>query len=431
LPLVERPLSGSNRREGKTMRTLCCGCLLLALSGCGSDDGGALGASGSAGQASGGSASPVGGASGSAGMSSASAGGGAANAGTTSGGAGSGGMVTAPDTKWLNVTANLPELSAEAAGDQGPGDLTFLSAQPGSSRIIAGVANAGLFATRDGGKTWTKLGSGSGSPPMRHGPSSIVYDPEDPKLFWESGIYGDGIFRTRDDGVTFERLGDISHNDAVSVDFSDPARQLLVAGPHEATQKLFKSTNGGMSWEDVGGKLPAGSSFSTLPFIIDSSTWVVGSAQGPGTWGVFRTVDGGLSFTPVSEEGPVGWPLLASDNAIYWVLAGDKGLIVSTDQGATWTKSAPGPVQTFSGGPCETPDGRILALGSTHVLASADQGKTWKEVGEPLPFPGGNCKTYGFTYLASTKTLFINHNDCTGKLTTDAVWSSGFDYETQ
>lgn len=409
------------------MRTLC-GCLLLALVGCGSEDGEAPGVAGSSGQASGGSASPSGGSSSSAGTS---AGAGSPNAGTASGGggSGSGGSVTAPDTKWLNVTANLPALAAQFAGNEGPGDLTFLSAQPGSSRIIAGVGNAGLFATTDAGKTWTKLGSGNGSAPMAHRPSSIVYDPEDPKLFWESGIYGDGIFRTRDDGLTFERLGDISHNDAISVDFSDPARQLLVAGPHEATQKLFKSTNGGSSWEDIGAKLPAGSSFSTLPFIIDTSTWVVGSAQGPGTWGVFRTTDSGQTFAPVSEEGPVGWPLLASDGGIYWALAGDKGVIVSTDQGATWTKSAPGPVQTFSGGPCETPNGKILALGSSHVLATSDQGKSWQEVGEPLPFPGGNCKTYGFTYSPSTKTLFINHNDCTGKLTADAVWSSGYDYE--
>ncbi|RYZ09758.1 MAG: hypothetical protein EOO73_02435 [Myxococcales bacterium] len=409
--------------------------MLLALWGCGSEpDNAAPAGAGASGQGSGGSVSPAGGSSGSAGSGGAAAGstaGGTSSAGTSPGGQGSGagGSTPAPDTKWLNVTSNLPELAGQAAGAEGPGDLTFLSVQPGTSRVIAGIGDAGLFATTDSGKTWSKLGSGSGSAPLRHRPSSIVYDPEDATRFWESGIYGDGIFRTVDDGVTFERLGDISHNDAVSVDFTDPARQLLVAGPHEATQKLFKSTNGGTSWEDIGAKLPAGSSFSTLPFILDTANWLVGSAQGPGTWGVFRTADGGQSFASVSEEGPVGWPLRTTDGALYWVLAGDKGLIASTDEGMTWTKSAAGPVQTFSGGPCETPNGSILALGSTHVLASSDQGKTWQEVGEPLPFPGGNCKTYGFAYAASTKTLFINHNDCSGKLTTDAVWSSGLDYE--
>jgi hypothetical protein len=407
---------------------------MLALTACGSDAGDEPGAAGSAGQANAAGTSAGGSSGGSSAGGTSSSGAGSGNAGSGGAGksgSGSGGSAAAPDTKWVNVTGNLLTLATMSAGDQGPGDLSFVSAQPGSARLIAGVARAGLFATVDGGTTWTKLGTGAGSATINHGPTSIVYDPDHAGVFWESGIYGDGVFHTADDGVTFQRLGDISHNDRVSVDFSDPERKLLVAGPHEATQKLFKSTNGGTSWEDIGSKLPAGSSFSTLPLIIDTQNWLVGSAQGGGTWGVFRTADGGQSFASVSSEGPAGWPLTASDGAIYWSLAADKGLIVSHDQGKSWTKAAAGPLQPFSGGLCELPDGRVVALGQTHLLASADQGKSWQEVGEALPFAGGNCKTYGFTYLAETKTFFINHNDCSGKLTADAVWSSGFDYEKQ
>jgi len=45
-----------------------------------------------------------------------------------------------------------------------------------------------------------------------------------------------------------------------------------------------------------------------------------------------------------------------------------------------------------------------------------------------LPFQGQNCGTYGIVYSLELQALFINHNDCSGKLSTDAVWTISFDY---
>lgn len=351
--------------------------------------------------------------------------GGAAHAGSGGGGKppGTGGAVTAPQTKWINVTSNLRELGGDTAGE-----VTVLSAEPGTKRVIAGLSRTGLFVTEDNGTSWNRLGTGPGSAPMNHIPTAIVYDPEHAGVFWETGIYGDGVFKTTDDGVTFERLGDQSHNDSISVDFTDPERKVLVVGPHEAAQKLFRSTDGGETWSDIGATLPAGSSFSTLPYVLDANTFLVGSAGYSGTWGVFRTTDAGQTWTSVSTEGPAGEPTITSSGSIYWALA-NNGVIVSDDQGKSWTKGGAGPVTPFANGLVELPDGRIVALGSTHLLASADEGKTWQEVGEALPYPGGNCQTYGFTYSAATKAFFIMHNDCSGMLIPETVWMSGFDWE--
>ncbi len=404
----------------------------MTLTACGSSPGaddsnaGAAGDSDSAGHPSGGTGSGQSG--------EATAGGGTTGGGTKGGSAqggkpsGAGGSVAAPDTKWVNVTNNLTTLAAQGAAAPGPGDVSLLLAEPGGSRVIAGVGHSGLFVTEDGGASWSKLGTGAGSAPIQHGPTAIVFDPDHPGVFWESGIYGDGIFHTINDGETFERLGDVSHNDSLSVDLSDPERKVLLAGAHEAVQKLYKSSNGGKTWEDIGSKLPAGSSFSTLPLILDTQTYLVGSAGYNGKWGVFRSTDAGASWTTVSPEGPAGEPIRALDSALYWALS-NGAVIVSTDDGKSWTKSAAGPVQPFSNGLFELPDGRIVALGMTYLLATADAGKTWQQIGEALPFPGANCKTYGFTYSVATKTFFINHNDCSGALAADAIWSSGFDYE--
>ena len=176
--------------------------------------------------------------------------------------------VVAPPTLWTNVTADL---FAKAAGG---GDVTLVSAQPGTGRVIAGVSKKGLWATDDSGKTWVHLGSGAGSAVIDHGTTGIVYDPDKPTTFWESGIYGStgGIFKTVDNGVTFTRLGNISHNDLVTVDFSDPERKTLLAGAHETTRKLYLSKDGGMTWNDIGMNLPADSNFSSSPQIIDTQT---------------------------------------------------------------------------------------------------------------------------------------------------------------
>jgi photosystem II stability/assembly factor-like uncharacterized protein len=333
---------------------------------------------------------------------------------------------TAPPTSWINATGNLATLAA------GGGDISIVSAKPDSARVIAGVGQKGLFATDDSGTTWFALGTGAGSTSINNDPTAITYDPAQPTTFWESGIYGSAVFKTTDNGQTFAQLGSISHSDLVSVDFTDPARAVLLAGPHEQAQKLYLSRDGGATWTDIGPNLPPNTNFSTLPLVLDSRTFLVGSCGwGSGACGVFRSTDGGGSWTVVDSDGPVARPLWASDGTIYWALANNAGILVSADRGQTWTKSQ-GPVSLYySTSPAELPDGRVVTLGMSHLLATTDHGKTWNPIGDPLPFPGANCGTYGLTYSAWTKTFFINHNDCSGHVATSSVYSAGFDYTTQ
>ena len=43
--------------------------------------------------------------------------------------------------------------------------------------------------------------------------------------------------------TTFTQLGTVTHNDLISVDFSDPDRKTILAGTHEQKRKLFLSTD--------------------------------------------------------------------------------------------------------------------------------------------------------------------------------------------
>jgi hypothetical protein len=236
---------------------------------------------------------------------------------------------------WTNVTGNLANMSSDC------GNLTMVSPVPGSNTIIAGVALQGLWANTNG-STWTHLGAGAGSDTIINRPFWIVYDPAHPGVFWESGIYtGAGVYKTTDNGSTFHQLGPadtIRHMDYVSVDFSDPNRQTLLAGGHEQSQAVWRSTNGGQDWTNIGLNLPANTGFSTNPLIIDSQTYLVNTqtSWGSGSAGIYRTTNGGTSWQQVSALGPAGPPLVASNGAIYWSV-GDS-LLKSINSGLTWTR---------------------------------------------------------------------------------------------
>jgi hypothetical protein len=335
-------------------------------------------------------------------------------AGGAGGSGGSGGAP--PDGPWINSTSNLAGMESIC------GVMGWVSAKPDQDMLIAGIAVKGLWASTDGGASWTALGSAAGSAAIDNRPHSIVYDPTTPSRFWQSGIYeGHGVFETKDDGSAFEVLGDIRHCDLVAVDFSDPARQLLLAGGHEQDQTLYRTTDGGMNWTNIGMMLPAGRG-CTWPLILDTMTHLIGCGAPFGGGGVLRTTDGAMTWTEVGTTGGASAPLRASDGTIYWASPVGHVMVHSTDNGLTWTESPTLEVGYVS--PIELPDGTIAALNSEYIMLTSDHAMTWRKL-VALPF---NDAT-GLTYSTQRKAIYVWHSACgTGVVPVPADAIMRYDY---
>src|SRR5512137_2055893 len=85
-------------------------------------------------------------------------------------------VTAAVSAAWVNVTSNLAGQASAC------GNIYYITAVPGQNKVIVSVCgNKGLFATTDNGTSWKALGSA----PSWVDPNSILFDKDNPDVFWE------------------------------------------------------------------------------------------------------------------------------------------------------------------------------------------------------------------------------------------------------
>lgn len=234
--------------------------------------------------------------------------------------------------------------------------------------LYAGVAEAGLFVSRDGGEHWAEvlgLAEHETRPDWIPGAGglcchSICLDPTDRDRMWV-GISAVGVFRTDDGGETWQpknrgvavvdpdlaegAVGTCVHG--LVLDPTDPDR--LFQQNHRGA---FRSTDGADTWEPMGDGLPSTFGFPialhprdtdtlyTVPLESDEHRMAV-----DGQPAVYRTTDGGEAWTGHTEGLPGNsWvtvlrqALTTDDAEPVGVYAGTTGgrLFHSRDEGETW-----------------------------------------------------------------------------------------------
>jgi photosystem II stability/assembly factor-like uncharacterized protein len=304
-----------------------------------------------------------------------------------------------------------------------------MAAWPGKDEVIISTRANGLWSTKDGGKTWQRMGAPEKTPPNHGQAVQFVFDPADAKTFWTSGMYQYGVWKTADGGQTFSHISQNNHVDGFAVDLTDPQRRVQLMGLHEQEHSLHKSTDGGATWVKIGDNVPQGSEFTADPIILDAKTYIVDSSgwSKPGEhWGIYRSEDGGDTWTQVSAEGASGNATVTSTGDIFWSCLYDRHIIRSKDHGKTWEKIK-GPARDIV---LEVAPHRLVALGGNHLgqlYVSKDEGDTWTPFGDPLPF-----KARGFAYDSVRKSFFAatDHGDKNERLDGDVVrWDLPGDLE--
>jgi photosystem II stability/assembly factor-like uncharacterized protein len=210
----------------------------------------------------------------------------------------------------------------------------------------------GLYRTRDGGSTWTLLGTSDENPwdctsNFLDLAINMAVDPNDPNhLYVTQGVRGGalGFWVSWDAGETWTRafFDDLT---AMSVDPCDFCHVIL--GSHtQGPIGVLETEDGGYSWkihEPPAGFDNGGGSYG-VAFLYDPR-----SGQGdPNTWmlhgnGIWRTSNAGDSWSRVSEFGGIhGSTLLyyATNGDVY---TGSYGYPArSRDNGMTWELSQAG-----------------------------------------------------------------------------------------
>lgn len=342
--------------------------------------------------------------------------GGSGNTGNNgSGGVGAsvsvGGAVPMGD--WTNETLNLAAIPSQC------GNLSYLSRNPLDDSLIACVGLHGLYSKAPDGTEWDPLGTGKGSDQIVNRANTIVYDPDNAGTYYEAGIYNSfGVYKTTDNGVTFTNMN-VSHDDSVGIDFSDPDRKTLLASGHEQVHKLYLTTDAGKTWQEIGDNLPSDVQVCGYPVVLDSATFLLGCGNyGGGMPGILRSEDGGMTWARVSDHGGGALMMTASDGTMYWASVNTDGIVKSTDQGKTWS-DALGAGQLLQVAPVELPDGRIAAVGKAEVVISEDQGEHWTLASAPYPTSKANsscstppCDYDPLTLAYSNKQFHISHWTC-------------------
>ena len=242
--------------------------------------------------------------------------------------------------------------------------------------IYAGTGN-GLFKSADGGEHWLSLGL---SVPV----TALAIDLQNPDTLYV-GTDGNGIYKSVDGGQNWAALNTGLTNNKVYALAIDPQMPAILyagtyMGPDDPQSGVYKSTDSGENWVKTGETLTriyslaidpgntstlyagaesglakstdGGAHWVNTSLFFDSDTIVWDLALDPrtadvlyagtSTTGVFKSVDGGLTWEPKNTEltnSYVGALLLdfASQDTLYagnwW---GNSDLYKTTNGGETW-----------------------------------------------------------------------------------------------
>ncbi len=264
---------------------------------------------------------------------------------------------------------------------------TLLHLGDGLGSILAGSRASGLYRSRDGGGTWTAVG---GAESLPRGREQTVY-----RLVAAPGTGGtvfaateSGVWLSRDGGLAWRRTGGPA-----------PARSLAVSPDFTNDRTLVAarqiSRDGGETWSPLAGQ-SADFDWSAAAFSADyardrtiyAALNLPADKRNLDDWPLKVSRDGGQTWGGVQDaylrqSGILALTTVVAGTDPLRVLVGtDRGLVLSTDGGKTFTKPANLPssaVRAVDARALSQPffTAAIVAAGDAGVYWSSNRGNTW------------------------------------------------------
>ena len=290
------------------------------------------------------------------------------------------------DLKWRNIgPANMVGRISD-----------FEALDSDFTQVLVAGASGGVWKSVNAGTTWAPIFEKYGSSSI----GDVAFFQKDPNIIWvgtgeecvrNSVAWGDGIYKSTDGGKTFSRMGleTTQTIGRVITHPTDPNIVYVTATGHtwgySGDRGLFKTTDGGQTWQKLAGGLPNDGKTGAIDLVMDPSNpevlfvsfwqrlrqpWRFDSGGPNG--GIFKTTDGGQTWTkltkglPAGDVGRIGLAISRSN---------PKVLMAGVEHGFQPQRT----VQTPQG-PKENPDYKDMTKLGTGIYRSEDGGASWSYV---------------------------------------------------
>ncbi len=264
------------------------------------------------------------------------------------------------------------------------------------SRLFVAARSAGLYFTGDAGEHWQDIGMDTGFTYI----SSLALLPESQEIMYagfmkpENSKIQSGVYKSTNGGKSWQLTGFSLESSLINSILINPASsRILYVGTWNG---IFKSIDAGTNWQQK----DQGLDFKSVsPIAIDSQNpnlIYAGTEGGDVAYrlGIYRSTDGG-EFWQYSSDGLPVFPNGRRDifdlclnplnpRTIYAAL-GSSGVFKTNDGGRSWFNVHRKDGEFITSVTIDHQDTARLYIAGQKIYRSDDAGQTWQEMREGLP----------------------------------------------